>query len=127
MAEWVRVSTPAGHFTVTRTVFEKSSGWRELTGDALDARGRPLPPKYREDVGEPPPARKTAAKKATAKKSTSKTAATKTAAKKAPARKAPAKKTVTAQSSAKATVTAAQNTATNATQAVTEAAQKVGD
>ena len=38
MAEWVRVSTPAGHFTVTRTVFERSSGWRELTSDALDAR-----------------------------------------------------------------------------------------
>jgi DNA-binding protein HU-beta len=79
-------------------------------------------------------ARKTAAKKSsTAKKSTTKTAAAKsttaktTTAKKAPARKAPAKKTTTAQSSAKATVTAAQNTATNATQAVTEAAQKVGD
>ena len=72
-------------------------------------------------------ANKTAAKKAAAKKSTSKTAATKTAAKKAPARKAPAKKTVTAQSSAKATVTAAKKTASNATQAVTEATEKVGD
>jgi DNA-binding protein HU-beta len=67
------------------------------------------------------------ARKTAAKKSTSKTAATKTAAKKAPARKAPAKKTTTAQSSAKATVTAAQKTASNATQAVTEAAEKVGD
>jgi heparin binding hemagglutinin HbhA len=67
-----------------------------------------------------------AARKTAAKKSTSKTAATKTAAK-APARKAPAKKTATAQSSAKATVTAAQKTASNATQAVTEAAEKVGD
>lgn len=72
-------------------------------------------------------ANKTVAKKAAAKKSTSKTAATKTAAKKAPARKAPAKKTVTAQSSAKATVTAAKKTASNATQAVTEATEKVGD
>lgn len=72
-------------------------------------------------------ANKTAAKKAAAKKSTSKTAATKTAAKKAPARKAPAKKTVTAQGSAKATVTAAKKTASNATQTVTEATEKVGD
>ena len=70
MAEWVRVSTPAGHFTVTRTVFERSSGWRELTGDALDARGRPLAPKLREDVDEPSPARKTAAKKTAAKRTT---------------------------------------------------------
>ncbi|KRF35064.1 hypothetical protein [Nocardioides sp. Soil805] len=75
-------------------------------------------------------ARKTATK-AAAKKSTTKAAAaksaTKTAAKKAPARKAPTKQTTTAQSSAKATVTAAKKTASNATQAVTDAAEKVGD
>ncbi len=78
-------------------------------------------------------AQRTAAKKAADKKAADKLAAEKTAkktadaARKAPARKAATKKTETAQSSAKATVTAAEKTATNAVKAVTDAAEKIGD
>ena len=61
---------------------------------------------------------KSTAKKSTAKKSTPRKSA---------AQKTAASKTAAAQSSAKATTTAAQKTAANAVQAVTDAAQKVGD
>jgi hypothetical protein len=45
---FVRVSLPHGHFTVT-AVTAARGGWRVLKRDALDAKGRPLPPKLRED------------------------------------------------------------------------------
>jgi hypothetical protein len=66
--DWVRVSTPSGHHSVPRAVFDRSTGWRELKQDALDGRGRPLAFKPREDVDDASPARKTAAKKTAAKK-----------------------------------------------------------
>lgn len=72
------------------------------------------------------------AKTTTAKAKTTKTQstkATKTTAKKAASttRKTAAKKSAPAKSSAKATGTAAKKTATTATQAVADAAEKVGD
>ena len=45
---FVRVSLPHGHFTVT-AVTAARGGWRVLKRAALDAKGRPLPPKLRED------------------------------------------------------------------------------
>jgi hypothetical protein len=45
---FVRVSLPHGHFTVTAVTAERG-GWRVLKRAALDAKGRPLPPKLRED------------------------------------------------------------------------------
>ncbi len=77
------------------------------------------------------PAKTTAAKstltKPAATKVATKSTATKPAAAKAPVRKAATKQTTVAQSSAKVTVTAAQNTASNAVKAVSDAAEKVGD
>ena len=67
-SKWVRVSTPSGHHTVPRAVFERSTGWRELKQDALDSRGRPLAFKPREAVDSA--TRRTAAKKTTAKRTT---------------------------------------------------------
>ena len=49
-ALFVRVSRPHGHFTVPAAVAERG-GWQVLDGhDALDANGRPLPPKLREAI-----------------------------------------------------------------------------
>lgn len=48
---FVRVSTPAGHFTVPAAVAEAAdSSWRVLKSDALDQFGKPVPPKLREDI-----------------------------------------------------------------------------
>jgi hypothetical protein len=67
--KFVRVSTPAGHFSVPTAVAERAgSSWRVLKQDAVDRFGHVLPPKPREDVDEPSPARKTAAKKAAARR-----------------------------------------------------------
>ena len=72
-------------------------------------------------------ATRTTPKKATPKKATAKKAtAQKATAQKSTARKSTATSSPV-QSSAKATVTAAQKTAANAVQAVTDAAEKVGD
>lgn len=50
-ALFVRVSLPHGHFTVPAATAERC-GWRVLDDhDALDANGRPLPPKLRVDHG----------------------------------------------------------------------------
>lgn len=62
-SRWARVSTPAGHFTVPRAVFERAgSTWRELTSDALDKYGKPVAPKLRSDVEDVPATRKRASK-----------------------------------------------------------------
>ena len=53
-AIWVRVSTPAGHFTVPAAVADPS--WRVLKQPALDSTGRPLPPKLREAIPAATPA-----------------------------------------------------------------------
>lgn len=56
-ALFVRVSTPAGHFTVPAAVAERAgSSWRPLKQDALDKFGRPLPPKLRVDIAAATPA-----------------------------------------------------------------------
>ena len=55
-ALWVRVSLPAGHFTVPAAVAEADPSWRVLKQDALDSSGHPLPPKLREDIPAATPA-----------------------------------------------------------------------
>ena len=48
---FVRVSTPAGHFSVPRAVADRAdaaTGWRVLKQPAVGKDGRPLPPKLRE-------------------------------------------------------------------------------
>ena len=65
-ALFVRVSTPAGHFTVAAATAERAgSDWRPLAQDALDKFGHPLAPKPREDIASPtqPKPRKRAASK----------------------------------------------------------------
>lgn len=47
-AVFVRVSLPEGHYTVPAAIAERGS-WRVLKQGALDKKGRPLPPKPRED------------------------------------------------------------------------------
>ena len=47
-ATFVRVSLPSGHYTVPAVTAERG-GWRVLKRDALDKKGRPLPPKLRDD------------------------------------------------------------------------------
>ena len=54
---WVRVSTPAGHFTVPRDVADAAdSSWRVLKQDALDQFGHLVAPKLREDIPAATPA-----------------------------------------------------------------------
>lgn len=49
-AEFVRVSTPAGHFSVPAAVAEAAgSDWKRLKHAATDDQGNPLPPKLRDD------------------------------------------------------------------------------
>ena len=48
---FVRVTTPRGHFTVPLSTASRA-GWQVLDDhDALDANGRPRPPKLRTDLG----------------------------------------------------------------------------
>lgn len=49
--EWVRVSRPHGHFTVTRQQAERG-GWKVLKSAAVDEFGRPLPAKLRASIDE---------------------------------------------------------------------------
>lgn len=50
-ALFVRVSTPAGHFTVSAASAERAgSAWRVLKQDALTKTGHPRPPKLRVDL-----------------------------------------------------------------------------
>jgi hypothetical protein len=56
-ALFVRVSTPAGHFSVPTAVASKAgSAWRVLKQDAVDKDGRPLPHKLRSDIAAATPA-----------------------------------------------------------------------
>lgn len=74
----VRVSTPEGHFTVTRVVAERG-GHTVLKQDALDQFGHPLPAKLRVDMEDTPKAAKRkAARKATTKPRVDTAAATPT-------------------------------------------------
>ncbi len=66
---FVRISNDHGHFSVPAATAERAgSRWRVLQQDAVDKNGRVLPPKPREDVDEPSPARQKAAKKAAARR-----------------------------------------------------------
>ncbi|HQV15277.1 MAG TPA: hypothetical protein PK620_10200, partial [Denitromonas sp.] len=48
-AEFTRVSTPAGHFSVPSALVEAAgSEWKVLKQDAADSNGLPYPPKLRE-------------------------------------------------------------------------------
>ncbi len=56
-AEFVRVSTDAGHFSVPAAVAAagiEAGEYRALKQDATDGDGVPLPPKLREDLPAPP-------------------------------------------------------------------------
>lgn len=65
---FVRVSTPAGHFTVPAATAERAgSDWSVLKSDALDKQGRPIAPKRRVDIESTPKAAKKAAAKRTQK------------------------------------------------------------
>ena len=47
-AEFTRVSTPAGHFSVPSALVEAAgSEWKVLKQDAADSNGMPYPPKLR--------------------------------------------------------------------------------
>lgn len=75
-AEFVRVSTAAGHFSVPAAVAAagiESGEYRALKQDATDGVGVPLPPKWREDLPAPV---KSAATEAATKLRSQKAAAT---------------------------------------------------
>lgn len=63
---FVRVSTPTGHHSVPVETAERAgSKWTVLKQDAVDAKGRPLPSKPREEIAAERPVKKKRARKAT--------------------------------------------------------------
>lgn len=56
---FVRVSTPTGHHSVPVDTAERAgSRWTVLKQDAVDAKGRPLPSKPREEIAADKPKKK---------------------------------------------------------------------
>lgn len=75
---FVRVSTPAGHFSVPAAIAARAGDdWAVLDEDAVDEAGRPLPSKLRDSIGSNvSKAKATARKSRTRKPRRSKPAAT---------------------------------------------------
>ena len=48
--KFVRISNENGHFSVPEAIAARDKSWRVLKQDAVDQRGRPLPPKLRVDL-----------------------------------------------------------------------------
>lgn len=58
MMEYVRVKTPAGHYvSYPKVLAEADPDLTILKQDAIDADGKPLPPKYHAKMNTPAPAK----------------------------------------------------------------------